>query len=139
MQFINLKALIEELKLDVNLVASELFPGIKYPKLALGRILSGEAFLDSQQISRLALFTGLNIQDLYALGGWKLNSDKSKVFTTISPEGDYRAELNTDTWALKIFHKNSIFHEESLVPKALSISDYITYISRKIEQNQKQK
>ena len=55
MKTIDLKEIIEKRKLDAKDVAQQLFPGIKYPKLALNRIIAGEAVLDANQISKLAL------------------------------------------------------------------------------------
>ena len=132
MQVINLGQLIEAHKLDPKELAAELFPGIKYPKLALNRILSGEAFLDANQISRLSLYTGIPIEGLYSGQEWQIKSDSSDILRIISPDGAYRAELNTQDWTTKIFDRDTIFHEEALPSGSMSLRAYIAYLNNLI-------
>ena len=122
MKTIDVNGIISEQKLDLEEVAQQLFPGNKYPKLALKRVLAGEAVLDANQISKLSLMTGLSIDQLYSENGWKSTS-KSGVI--IFQNGDYKAELSTKTWVTKIFHKGSLFHESVITPGATPVSEYI--------------
>lgn len=132
MQVINLRQIIEAQNLDEKALAEELFPGNKYPKLALNRILTGEAFLDSNQISRLSAYTGIPIHGLYNAGEWQIKADSKNVLKIISPDGSYRAELNTETWITQIFDKDTIFHEETLPAGAMSLRAYVSYINNLI-------
>ena len=132
MRKIKLKEIIAERGLDFQEVAEHLFPGNKYPRLALIRVASGKAVLDADQISKLALLAGLPIEELYSGGQWKVKSSKGvHVFTN----GDYRAELNTCTLVTKIFHKDSLFHESVLFSDAIPLSKYINHLNRLIDEN----
>jgi hypothetical protein len=131
MQVINLGQIIEAQNLDTTQLAAELFPGNKYPKLALNRILTGEAFLDANQISRLSLFTGIPIHKLYNGGEWELKAS-ADILTIVSPDKGYRAELNTQTWITKVYDKDTIFHEETLPSGSMSLRAYIEYINNLI-------
>lgn len=133
MKTIDLNKIISEQKLDPKEVAQQLFPGNKYPKLALNRVLSGEAVLNANQISKLALLTGLSIDQLYSENGWK---STSKAGIIEFQNGDYKAELNTETWVTKIFHKGSLFHESIITPGATPISKYLNELNSIINKNQ---
>lgn len=133
MKTIDLKEIIEKRKLDAKDVAQQLFPGIKYPKLALNRILAGEAVLDANQISKLALMTGMSMDDLYSGAEWKMKS-KSNLITFTND--DFKAELNTETWITKIFHNGSLFHESIIHSGSTPISNYINELNSIINKQQ---
>lgn len=133
MKTIDLNRIIEEIELDAKEIAQQLFPGNKYPKLALNRVIAGEAVLDANQISKLALLTGLSIDQLYSGNGWKLIS-KAGIITFTN--GGYKAELNTETWVTKVFHNDSLFHESIITPGATPISEYLKELNSLISKNQ---
>jgi len=54
MKKIDLKKIIENAGLDIKETAQHLFPNNKYAKLALDRVIKGDAFLDTNQISKLS-------------------------------------------------------------------------------------
>lgn len=122
MKTIDLNKIIESQELDPKEVAQQLFPGNKYPKLALNRVISGEAVLDANQISKLALMTGLSIDQLYSGNDWKMRS-KAGIF--YFQNGEYKAELNSETWVTKIFHNDSLFHESVITSGVTPVSEYI--------------
>ena len=100
MKTVDLKNLIENYELDQKDIAKNLFPGNKYPTLALNRVLSGEAFLDTNQTSKLALIIGVPIESLYESSKWKgKRIEATHVFTN----DDYRAELDLKNLTTKIF------------------------------------
>lgn len=133
MKTIDLNRIIEERELDAKEIAQQLFPGNKYPKLALNRVIAGEAVLDANQISKLALLTGLSIDQLYSGNGWKSTSKAGII--TFTNEG-YKAELNTETWVTKVFHNDSLFHESIITPGATPISEYLKELNLLISKNQ---
>ena len=53
-QNFNINKVIEHYKLDTEEVASTLFPHVRYQKLALDRVLKGEACLNTDQLQALA-------------------------------------------------------------------------------------
>lgn len=132
MQTIDLNKIIEESELDAVKVAEHLFPTNKYPRHALKRVLNGDANLDADQISRLSGLTGRSIASLYSGGGWKGVVKKDKhIFT----HGEYRAELNTETWVTEIFHNESLFHDSVIHTGAVSLSEYLAELDRLIAEH----
>lgn len=123
MQTINLQKLIEERDLDRDVLAAELFPGHKFPNLALARVIQGKSVLDANQISRLAQITGLNISDLFEGATWKSEPLKKGLVTFTS--GRYRAELDTQTLITKIYHIDTLFHTATMSHATITISDYL--------------
>ena len=133
MKRINLSAIIEARALDTNEVAEVLFPSVKYPRLALNRILSGEAVLDADQISKLSSYTGISIGYLFSGGEWELKLKPKHVVEFLA--GDYRAELNTKSWIIKVFSKKSLFHEEVIVGQNTPISSILEYLDKLVINN----
>lgn len=133
MKTIDLNGIISKQELDPKEVAQQLFPGNKYPKLALNRVLAGEAVLDANQISKLSLMTGLSIDQLYSENGWK---STSKAGIIAFQNGEYKAELSTETWVTKIFHNGSLFHESIITPGATPVSEYLNELNSIIIKNQ---
>jgi hypothetical protein len=133
---IDLKKIIEDNDLDVRELAAELFPGIKYPKLALDRVLKGDTYLDTNQLSRLSMFTGLPIEVLYSGTPWKTTAKHEEGNITFEA-GDYTAELDTENWITKVFHKGSIFHESVLHRSTIPLNEYLHELD-KIIVNHKQ-
>lgn len=119
----HLKQIIEDSELDFNEVAKQLFPSNKYPRLALNRVLQGHSNLDSQQLSKLSKLTGLEIENIISPGNtWEIRSSKKGI---IKFQNDvYSAELNLNTNITKVFHKESLIHEEILHTNAIVLSEY---------------
>lgn len=135
MKTIDLRGIIEKQSLSTKEIAQQLFPGNKYPKLALDRVLAGKAVLDANQISKLSLITGLTVDQLYTGADWKFKSkDGLFVFTN----GKYKAELDTKTWITKIFCSGSMFHESIITPGSTPVSKYINELNSIIAKQSKQ-
>jgi len=135
MKTINLQNIIDSQELDTIEVAKQLFPNNKYPKLAINRILDGSAFLDSNQISKLSMLTGIPIELLYSDGKWSKAkaTDGLLKFTA----DDYTAELNTKDWTTKLYHKDSLFHEDIIHDKSIPLSEYLSQLSNLIIKHSK--
>jgi len=128
MKTIDIKAIIEKQGLEMNDVAEQLFPKNKYPRLALNRVIAGDAVLDADQISKLALLADLTIAELYG-ANWKAKSSKGlHTFTN----GEFKAELDTTSWITKIFHKGSKFHESVIHSKSIPLSEYLDKLNIQI-------
>jgi hypothetical protein len=132
MKTINVKDIIEKANLNKVEVAIQLFPDNKFPALALNRVINEELPLDANQISKLSLLAGIPIADMFSGENWKA-SLKGNVHTFTN--GEYRAELNTDTWITKLFHNSSRIHEELIHSKAIPLSDYLTKLDLIIKKN----
>lgn len=129
MKTIDINNIIESKGLDQNDLAKELFPGAKHPKMALQRIIKGEAQLDSDQIVRLSIYTGIAIGELFGERDWKAQT-KEGVHTFESE--DYRAELDTNTWISKVWKKDELIHEVVIHDRHISISNYFTLLNNVI-------
>ena len=125
MRTIKVKKIIETQGLDIKEVARQLFPKNKYPDLALKRVMKGRSVLDADQISKLALMAGLQISELFSGEKWKAYSRKGvHVFTNC----EFRAELDSETWITKVFHKDSMFHESIIHSGSTPVSEYLSQL-----------
>ena len=125
MRTIKVKEIIETRGLDIKEVARQLFPKNKYPDLALNRVIKGKNVLDADQISKLALMAGLQLSELFLGENWKATARKGvHVFTN----GEFRAELDSETWITKVFHKDSMFHESIIHSGSTPVSEYLSQL-----------
>lgn len=129
---INLQKLIDERDIKTTVLAKELFPENKYAPMALKRVIDGYSELSSSQISKLALFLGVSIEDVFE-NNWKSSVDERKVIF-IRTDG-WRAELNTQTMITKVFDKQTLMHEVILNTKTVVLSEYLQTIERIINGN----
>lgn len=134
MQTIDLLKLIAKHKLDTNELADLLFPTNKYPRMALNRILDRTSYLDENQISKLALFIGIPISELYTNQVWKTINKKGLIIFT---HDEYKAELETKTGITKLFHNDSLFHEEILHDRFIPLSEYLNKLNLLIKKFKK--
>ncbi len=132
MKTIDLKKIIEDRKLDKKEVAQQLFPDNLYPVLALNRILTGEAVLDANQISKLSLLAAVPISALYG-AEWR-GKKAGHVYTFTHDK--FKAELNDETWTTKVFDSNSLFHESIIHNGTMALSDYLTKLNEIIINHQ---
>lgn len=128
---IDIKAAVEKAGLDYSSVAAELFPLNAYPRLALNRVAKREAFLDEMQISKLSNLTGLSVAQLFGEESWKSFYKGDGIFYFMN--GDFKAELNTKDWKTKIFHKDSLFHDEIIHSEFIRLSEYVGELNELIK------
>jgi len=129
MKTINLKQILETKGLSVNEVSKQLFPGNKHPRLALNRVMAGDAVLDADQISKLSALAGMTIDELYGTK-WVSSSNEGIVtFTTDT----YSAVLDPDTWITKIFDNDTLFHESVIHSSGTPLKTYLTLLNDLIE------
>ena len=126
---LNLQGIIDAQALDPKILAAELFPGVEHTVRALQRVLNGKAFLNSEQISKLAFLTGLTFDEIFSATEWSLKSEEDLI---ILETGDYRAVINTASWLLKLSKKGSLFHESVLVSQAVKLSELLKFLNNLI-------
>lgn len=139
MQKINLEQIIEDHDLDKKNLAEQLFPHHKYAVLAMNRVLSGEGILDAEQISKLSLISGVPISKLFSSEKWELTNRKHLIVLT---NDEYTAEVDTRTWATKVYASGSMFHETVLTSSHIALSDFtkkLDSIINKFNKNSKNK
>ncbi len=128
MKTIDLKQIIKDRKLNTNELATYLFPHHRHPAVALLRVKNKKGVLDANQISKLALFTGLTITELFGPSeSWKAKK-VSGLYTFTN--GDFRAELDTETWLTKVFDKHSMFHESVIHNGSTALSEYLKNLNK---------
>lgn len=126
----NLQEIIDKQKLDTKEIAKELFPSNKHATLALRRILKGEAFLDTEQISKLSQLTGIPIEELFVGGEWKTTATENEL---VFKSGRYKAVLNTETWVTKIYKNDSLFHDKVIHGGSIALSKYLSALTEIID------
>jgi hypothetical protein len=131
MKYINLNAIIAKGHLSVLEVAKHLFPKAKYPKMALSRILTGEALLDASQISKLSMLYGVDISELFESTNTWEHKNQGIIHRFIN--GDFLAEFSFGTGRVKVYHKDSIFHDELIFANALTIAEFVAKLDTIIE------
>jgi len=108
MKEVNVKQIIADNGLNPNEIAKQLFPGNKFPRLALNRVMSGDTYLDSMQLRKFAHIIGVSIDSLYNRGSWKPSHKNRQVIFT---NGRYKAILDVDTSITRVFDNDSLVHE----------------------------
>lgn len=130
MNVIDIEALASRFNLDHKELAIELFPGIKYPELALRRVFKKEAELNASQICKLAALLKIGVADVFNERAWefeKKTSTHSNILVLSS--NDYRAEIDTDSWLVNIYKNGSLFHESFIIHKFIKISEFVEVLN----------
>lgn len=136
MNTINLEQIISSRGLDKKEVAKHLFPNNKFPDLSLNRVMSGKAVLDANQISKLALMSGLGISQLFIEKEWDMKKDAG-VFKFY--KDSFKVELDSKTWITKIFDGESLLHDSILHSEFIPLDEYLKQINliiNKYKQNE---
>ena len=112
--------------LDPDVIAQVLFPSVKYPKIAFGRVLKGEANLDTVQLELLAKHLGVFVHDLFFVtSDWKGSSeDGCLVFL----KGDFKVKLNYKGVFLSLYHGEELIYQE-LNLHNMTVPVFVEYIS----------
>ena len=132
MSTFNLKHIISRYNLNENNLAIELFPGNKFPNLALKRIVSGDSFLDTKQIEILAKIIGVPVKDLFMSEDWTFQQN-SNIDKFVFVKNDYRAELIRESLITNIYHKDRLLAKETIiVDKNIILSEYLELVNQVI-------
>lgn len=132
MQTIDLSTILEKTNFTKDEIAEILFPNHKFPNLAINRVIKGELKLDADQIGKLSSFTGIPIEDLFAISGWRMESQNDEIQFS---NGEFKAFLNTETWTTKIFHNDSMFHESVIHSGFTPLSEYFQKLNELISKH----
>jgi hypothetical protein len=131
MQRIDVQRLADRAGMKLTDLAKELFPKNKYPKMAIDRIVSGESSLNEEQISKLASMLNTSIAGLYSSTYW---AQKYENGVHVFSRENYRAELNTNTNTTKIYHRDTLYHEDIIHADNISVSAYLAMLDSYIDQ-----
>ena len=110
-----LTEIIASYKLDKYELAKVLFPGAKYPKMALTRVLKGEASLSVDQLEILADFIGVTPSQLFMLDTWKditTTEDLIDNCCLTLEKGAYKVKLNFDGAFLTLYKDGEVVYRQ---------------------------
>lgn len=124
-QKFDITKVIEYFGLDVNSVAEALFPNVRYKKLALDRVLKGEATINAEQLQALADLAGVLTGDLFSIDSWK-GSTENGCLTFI--KGDFKAKLNYNGVWLSLYKDDKLIKQEMFTPN-MTLEDFINHIT----------
>ncbi len=124
-QEFNINEVIKHYKLDANDVAEALFPDIRYKKLALDRVLKGEAKINTDQLQALANLAGVFVSDLFSIDGWKSRAEDG-CLTFIS--GSYKVKLGYNGVWLSLYKNNELIKQELSTP-VMTLDEFIIHIT----------
>lgn len=124
-QKFDITKVIEYFGLDVNSVAEALFPNVRYKKLALDRVLKGEATINAEQLQALADLAGVLTGDLFSIDSWK-GSTENGCLTFI--KGDFKAKLNYNGVWLSLYKDDKLIKQEMFTPN-MALEDFINHIT----------
>lgn len=102
-------------KLDKDELAKILFPGAKYPKMALARVLKGEASLSVDQLEILADFIGVTPSQLFMLDTWKditTTEDMVDGCCLTLEKGTFKVKLNFDGAFLTLYKDGEVVYRQ---------------------------
>lgn len=120
----DLRKVIKYFGADTNEVAKVLYPDRQYPRLALDRVLSGKTNLDTGQLTNLAKFFGVFVQDLFNIDSWKGETRNGMICFT---KGIITAEYHNGICTIR--NGNNI--ENIIVPAGTSVTELITILNNK--------
>lgn len=129
MQMIQLRKILEAKGISFSDAGTKLFPGVRYPYMAIKRVMDGDAELATPQIEKLSEITKIPVGFLFSKNDWQASATENKL---IFSAGEYLAELDTETQQLKISENGELFHVSTIGIKGLALTDYLDYITKLI-------
>ena len=130
MQHFDINKVIEHYKPQMEELSRVLFPSVRYPNLALGRVLKGEATLSTSQVERLASYLGVLVTDLYSVGSWT-GTTEDGALTLI--RGDYKVKLNYQGVYFSLYKNNTLIEQRIANIPDMTVGNFIQYINNLIE------
>lgn len=130
MEQFNISNVIERYKLNTEDLAEVLFPTVKYPKQAFGRVLKGEANLDIMQVERLASHIGVLVTDLFSANTWKGSSEDGCL---VMLKGEYKVKLNYNGVYVSIYKNNNLISQNLSNVPSMTVQEFINYIDNFIK------
>lgn len=129
MRQIAVSKIIDHFGLDKKEVAKLLFPTNNHPDQALYRVTNKGAALNSEQIDKFAALLDLPIDDLYTPKRWKgsMGAENTMIFVCAYYKG-FKIVVNLKTKITKIFHFESLMHEQILHSGELQLGDYLNTV-----------
>lgn len=125
-QKFDINKVINYYSLNVDEVADALFPNVRYKKLALDRVLKGEASINTQQLQALADLAGILVQDLFTVDTWKGTTEDGGCLTFI--KGEFKVKLNYNGAWLSLYKNNELLKQEMFTTN-MDLDQFIKHIT----------
>ena len=122
-KFINIKKILEDKGVSKTQVACLVFPDVKFPQRAFSRVLTGKTELTVSQAATIAEFLGVRIEDLYEPDRWLWDNSKDGKHIFLYGN-NFRAEVDTQTWTTRLYHKDELITEEVICDGQTPIGEY---------------
>lgn len=124
----DINKIISLYNLDVDQLAQVLFPDVKYPKIALGRILKGEADMSISRLEKLAAYIGVKPSDLFLIDTWK---DASENGYLMFKKGPFKAKVNYHG-AFITLYKDGELVEQVIPGSDMTVQDFVKFLDNLI-------
>ena len=128
-KFINIKKILEDKGVSKTEVATLVFPDVKFPQRAFSRVLTGKTELTVSQAATIAEFLGVRIEDLYEPDRWIWDNSKDGKHIFLYGN-NFRAEVDTQTWNTRLYHKDELITEEVICDGQTPIGEYFAKLKR---------
>ena len=125
MEHFDINQVIKHYKLNTESLAKVLFPAIKYPKLALDRIIKGEGDLDTTQIEKLAAHIGVLVAELYSIDTWNGSTEDECL---ILIKGPYKAKLNYKGVYLSVYKNDLLIDQKISSTQSMTIEEFVNLL-----------
>ena len=128
-KFINIKKILEDKGVSKTQIACLVFPDVKFPQRAFSRVLTGKTELTVSQAATIAEFLGVRIEDLYEPDRWLWDDSKDGKHIFLYGN-NFRAEVDTQTWNTRLYHKDELITEEVICDGQTPIGEYLAKLKR---------
>lgn len=110
-------------------VAQQLFPKHRVPNAALDRIIKGRGALDEEQIYKLSVMAGCDVNTLYNPMGWKHKSvDGNHRFSSGGPNG-YVAYYYPGTREVYLYASDTLMASQVLTEPDMALEAFIDLLT----------
>lgn len=124
----NINEIIERYRLDQDELARVLYPKAKFPRLALARVMKGEASLDVEQVERLASHLGVFASDLFL--PWKGSEEDGCLTLT---KGAWKAKLNYNGVFLTLYKDGEVVEQRISDHAGLTLKKFVESLDETIK------
>lgn len=131
----DLRKIIGHYGLETDTVAKVLYPGVRYPRQSLDRVLKGKSQLDTVQLAALADHIGVAVCELFNIDTWKGSTEDGCL---VMIKGDYKAKLNYNGVYLTVTKGADIVVQSIANVPCMTVKafiDYLDEIIKKYEQD----
>ena len=129
MQKLDLKRIIKTANLKTAYVGAHLFPNNVDPSKAVTRVCRGDAFLNSEQIAKLAELLNVPIGLLFDNASWHMSVEADRKNVIRFRSYDYYAELNTEAMTSRVSFNGTLYFEEVRHEKGIGLTEYLSLLT----------